>query len=908
MIAGGLAFAQPWVLAAFIVLPLIWWLLRLIPPAPRLVRFPPVRLLLDLAGREETPVRAPPWLIALRLLLAALVILGLAGPIFNPGALLDGDGPLVLVVDDGWTAASRWSSRVAAMERYIDRAERGGRAVILLTTAPAAGAAANDGDARAPEPMAPARARTVVRSMAPKPWPPDRAAAAKTLAAMSIGIRGHAVWVSDGIDGGDADALAARLVNFDGFEIVTERAENLARALLPLRERDGDIAVRAVRAPSDQPGLLWMRASAGDGRLLTRAELLFAPGEEVATVALGLPLALRNQVARIEIEDQRSAGAVILADDRWRRHPVGLVSGEAIEAAQPLLSELYYLQKALAPSAEVRDGTIGELVGAGISVLVLADVGQLLEGDQARLEEWVASGGLLVRFSGPKLAEHADAALLPVALRAGGRAMGGALSWDQPARLAPFTGQSPFFGLDVPTDVLVSRQVLAEPSPGLGRLTWARLEDGTPLVTGASRGDGWIILFHVTANTDWSNLVLSGLFVEMLERVLTLAQRREPAATNAISLEPLVLMDGFGAMVKPDPGVGPLRIGPLGGGDGGAPPVSRDHPPGYYGPEIAPLALNLAATPGPIDDAFRIAPIEAPRGVTESLYGGGSETPIGPWLLALALALAIADFLLALAFRGLLPSFTGRPARAGLLAFWVIFGGAGESGAQGSADEDALRGSLEVRLAYVVTGNGRVDSISRNGLVRLGEVLSQRTTVSPAAPVAINLATDEVIFFPLIYWPLVGNERPLARQAFANLDNYLRTGGILFVDTRGIGPAVEALRRVLGRLDIPPLVRLTNDHVLNKSFYLLSRFSGFRSAGNIWVERHSGGVNDGVSSLIIADGDWAAAWALGQFARGRPQQREAAFRFGVNLVMYALTGNYKADQVHVPTLLERLGR
>ena len=86
-----------------------------------------------------------------------------------------------------------------------------------------------------------------------------------------------------------------------------------------------------------------------------------------------------------------------------------------------------------------------------------------------------------------------------------------------------FDKDSPFLGLAAPDEVTVSRQVLAEPEPGLAAKTWARLADGTPLVTAAPRGKGLIVLFHVTADTTWSNLPISGLFVDMLRRIVARA-------------------------------------------------------------------------------------------------------------------------------------------------------------------------------------------------------------------------------------------------------------------------------------------------------------------------------------------------------------------------------------------------
>ena len=139
-----------------------------------------------------------------------------------------------------------------------------------------------------------------------------------------------------------------------------------------------------------------------------------------------------------------------------------------------------------------------------------------------RLARWIEDGGVLVRFAGPRLAASDDD-LVPVRLRRGGRILGGSLSWDKPQPLAAFSRESPFSGMAVPNDVTVSRQVLAEPDAALTENTWATLADGTPLVTAARRGKGLIVLFHVTGDTRWSDLPLSGAFVDMLKRIVALA-------------------------------------------------------------------------------------------------------------------------------------------------------------------------------------------------------------------------------------------------------------------------------------------------------------------------------------------------------------------------------------------------
>ena len=149
---------------------------------------------------------------------------------------------------------------------------------------------------------------------------------------------------------------------------------------------------------------------------------------------------------------------------------------------------------------------------------------------------WIEDGGVLVRFAGPRLAASDDD-LVPVKLRRGGRILGGSLSWDKPQPLAAFSREGPFNGMPVPNDVTVNRQVLAEPDATLSDNTWATLADGTPLVTAARRGKGLIVLFHVTGDTRWSDLPLSGAFVEMLKRIVGLPAPRRVAETGTAKTE-----------------------------------------------------------------------------------------------------------------------------------------------------------------------------------------------------------------------------------------------------------------------------------------------------------------------------------------------------------------------------------
>jgi Domain of unknown function (DUF4159)/Aerotolerance regulator N-terminal len=901
---GSFAFAAPWLLVALGGLPIIWWLLRVTPPAPRRVAFPAIRLLLGLVPREETPARTPWWLILLRMALAAVVIVAVAHPLVNPQARLAATGPIILVVDDGWAAAHDWPARQAALVDVLGEAAREGRQIVLLTTAAA------PGDQALP-PLAPIRAvdaRAAVQALAPKPWPVDRGAALKRLEALSLPSAHSSIWLSDGIADPGGDALADFLARRGSLRYLAAgpAAAPLLLAAGNPAAPDLDVVVHSLPAPT--PRRVELRASGEDGRLLARQPAILAAGADRVEVRLKMPTELRNRVTRVEVEGHQSAGSVLLIDERWRRRPVGIAAPSG-SGGQPLLSNTYYIERALKPYAELRRGRAADLLKRDLSVLIYADSGPDSAAEAAAVGKWVEAGGLLLRFAGPHLAEGNGDKLLPVRLRRGGRTIGGALSWERPARLAAFAADSPFAGLAIPGDVTVSRQVLAEPDLDLANRTWARLADGTPLVTAAKRGKGWIVLVHTTANASWSNLALSGLFVQMLRRIVATSEGVPTAGEE--TLPPLETLDGFGHLQRAPP-----TVRPIAGKEAATTPVSARHPPGFYGTADARRALNLSAGLPPLA-AIGGLPAGARR---EPLAARSREVDLRPPLLTAALVIALLDILIAYALRGLLRR---RPARLAAVALLALLAGPGIARAD---DAFVLRATSQLHLAYVRTGDDQVDAVSRAGLVGLTETLSRRTAVEAADPIGIDLETDDLIFFPLLYWPLTDTQPPPSPRAIERINRYLDTGGTILFDTRdgddaspgpfgGAAVAAERLRRLTQGIKMPPLVPIPPDHVLTKSFYLMHDFPGRWNVGTLWVEPVEDQTNDGVSTVIVGANDWAAAWAIDADDRpmfacvpGGEEQREMALRFGVNLVMYVLTGNYKSDQVHVPAILERLGQ
>jgi len=915
---GPLGFISPLLLLGLIALPILWLFLRAVPPAPIKRRFPGVALLLGLTDAESQTDRTPWWLLLLRLMAVAALIVGFAGPVLNPSDSRGGAGDLVIALDGSWAGAPSWTAQMDRVDGLLTEAAAADRrvAIVNLADLPV-------GDLPF---AAPGDWRNKLANLQPQPWQPS---VGSITWIDNQADNFETFWMSDGIDwDGRNDLLAA----FEAHGPVTVfQSPRPTFGLRPARYDEGNIIVSAVRTPIGNAVVAPVTAigldPAGVERLLQTVDLNFAAGEAVTETALVLPPELRNRVTRFEIAGQRSAGSVSLTDDALKRREIALIAGGDDREGLDLLSPLHYLREALQPTADIINGTLGDVLLANPDVIVLADVATLTGIETEGLIDWVDRGGMLLRFAGPRLAASdlgttTEDPLLPVRLRAGGRSVGGAMSWGEPKALAPFSEDSPFFGLSIADEVTVTSQVMAQPDPTLASRVIAQLADGTPLVTLKELGLGQVVLVHVTANAEWSTLPLSGLFVQMLER---LAVSTRPATVEAEALAgttwlPRNVLNGFGQ----------LQDGTtLAGVDGAL--IAKgiagpDLTPGLYADADQQIAVNVIAP----DTTLSVAAWPA-RIVVEGL-GVVRETALKGWLLAAALGLLCVDIIASLIVGGRLRVPRGDVTAVTLLAFMAF---TPDAQAQ-SDDAKAIAATANVVLAYVQTGDIETDDISAAGLLGLSQTLFQRTSIEPANPVGVNLETDELAFFPFIYWPVTANQPLPSREAFGKLNRYLRTGGMILFDTRdadqarfGSGsPEGQKLQAIARGLDIPAIEPIPADHVLTRTFYLLQDFPGRYASRDIWVEAAPVGaeqaegmpfrnLNDGVTPVVIGGNDWARAWAVDgngnrMFPVGRgtagEKQREYALRFGVNLVMHVLTGNYKSDQVHVPALLDRLGQ
>ncbi|MEM7521302.1 MAG: DUF4159 domain-containing protein, partial [Pseudomonadota bacterium] len=799
-VLGGIGFTAPWLLAALAALPVLWLILRAVPPAPIRQRFPGVALLLGLKDDESVSDRTPWWLLLLRMLAVAAIIVGLAGPVLNPDVdQAEGDGPLLIVLDGTWAGATRWPEQMQAVDAQLSRAGRSGRPVGFMTLTRPDAPAFQSADVW----------RSRLPGLTPAPWQPSEASIARATEIIEGLPDFDTMWFSDALDYEGRDTVLGALQSRGGVEVYQTAANVLA--IEPAVYENSVVNLAVNRAIAGQAREVVIRAEgrdpAGNARILATVPAQFEPDETRGTADLSLPSELRARVTGFTIAGQRSAGATTLVDDALQRREVALIGSENDQEGLQLLAPLHYIEQALIPTADLIDGAINDVLPANPDVIVLADVASLSDGEAEPLLEWIEDGGMLVRFAGPRIAasdisRFDEDPLMPVRLRAGGRSVGGAMSWGAPKALEAFKDTSPFFGLNIPEDVVVTAQVVAQPDPTLANRVIASLSDGTPLVTRKTLGQGQIVLFHVTATAEWSTLPLSGLFVEMLERLAVSAASTSP---NAADLEgttwtPLRVLDGFGVLSD---------AGTLPGVDGGdliSAPAGPALQPGIYSSGDRRLARNVF---GPDST---LVPATWPVGVPVRGLAVAPEQPVAGWLLSFAILLLLADVVASLALSGRLLGKVSTAAITGVAATLIAVSSPAQA-QQATGDEFALSSTVEVSLAHVITGDATVDTVAAAGMVGLSDTLFFRTSVEPAPPTAVNLETDELAFFPILYWPITPDQPRPSSEAYAKLNDYLRSGGLILFDTRdadisgfgGASPNGRKLQELAAPLDVPPL-------------------------------------------------------------------------------------------------------
>ncbi len=935
--ASSLSFIYPVVLGFLVLLPVIWYILRITPPAPRSIIFPAARFISGLIPDKQSHSKTPWWILLLRIMIIALTIIAMARPILNKSNIIPSTDGIRIVMDNGWASGKTWTVQKEKALEIIDIAQRENKELYILTTAPQPG----QKKVYHKGPLSGAEAANIIRGLSYMAWPADYKIALETIKDKTADKQPikqksiHSYFLSSGIEGLGEQTLIKRLQNEGGISVLLPEDNQLPLIIKDSKDTTSLASVltaklfRAKAVP--QTNQIAVDAAATGDKIIDRQIVQFDQNKITHEVSFDIAPQYRNKVQTIRIAGQNHSGAVLLFDNQNKRHNIAIIDADYDAEQSSLADASYYIERALAPYNDIQIGALDSVIADNISTIIMPDTGNLPPDQLDMLEKWIKEGGQLIRFAGPAMA-NSKPVLVPVPLRQGERALDGSMTWEKPLGIQEFSENSPLFGIDITEDILIKRHLLANPVIDISSKTWAQLDDGTPLITAEKKESGMLILIHTSAMPDWSDLPLSGSFVQILRRLVSIAGRTDAHSEQGGNLMPLLMLDEKGHPARPQGFEQPITIK-----ESASIKPSSVHPPGIYGNGVYQIALNLGNTVT-ILEPLKISSLS----IQTSTYDSITERDLSLPCLLLALSLFIADWILMIILHimwryqllgsarrfAAAPSGAAKSVTKALILSAIMTGvilSAPYAAAQSPGEAEAKYAN-DLYLAYVPSGDPIIDNTAAKGLYALQLILTQRTSAEPKDVVALDIENDDLSFFPLIYWPIDEKAKPPSSKAYKNIQHYLDHGGTILFDTRdqisaptqgiakGKGSRSKYLQTVFGGLNVPPLEPIGEDHVLRRAYYLLDRFPGLYDGGILWVESQTNAGRDGVSSVIIGGHDWASAWlnaapsGNGNYVVPNNRSQELALRFGINLMMYTLTGNYKNDQIHVQTILERLGQ
>ena len=782
-----LSFANAWILIGLLALPALWYLLKLTPPPPRTITLATARFLRDLIPQAPVSQKTPWWLLLLRTLFISLLIFALAGPAITPQSKTPAPGGDVLIlIENDWAAAQNWSDITKTAKHIIQETSREKHAIYLATTAPLK----PQNDIQGP--LLKDQALSYLNAIKPNPWRSETETLAPSLSAKNVS-RVH--FLSSGLETGISQTLQSEMNK--KFIIHYPDAQTLPAVITNAELRANGLHVATTRAGGANTNTL-IQILDKDDRLLTQntGDNIKREGTQTTSTIAVAP-ALHDHIHTIKLPQSMGANAVFLTGNLFKNRTAGIVSRKSAEQTQSLADASFYLTKALSPFGEVKTGQIEQLLAENVGLMILPDIANIPEGALEKLERWTENGGILLRFAGPNLAQsNTPSPLLPVPLRYGLRGTDGPVSWERAQKLTHFEESSPFYTISIPEDITFTRQILADPAFDIEDKIWARLEDGTPLITADKKERGLIVFIHTAATPDWSNLPLSGLYVDILQKLLDLStyQNKNAIEKNTV-LKAGILLDGFGNNYIPSGGESSLSAGEL---ENLKP--SREHPPGLYSSALLSRPLNL----GP--SLYNLEPLQtnAPN-MTYVRYQSETNIDLRPYAFYAALFLLLIDLFILIILFG----WAGQALRLTSL-FLVCLLCLLLPTHNAKAQEINADYANNFYLGFIRTGDIAIDQASEAGLKNIARVLRQRTSIEPKGVAGLAPISKEILFFPFIYWPISNSPQAMNAAERQNIQNYLDQGGFIIFDMQTANTAPSSaksrhLRVLMNGLILPSL-------------------------------------------------------------------------------------------------------
>ncbi len=588
-----------------------------------------------------------------------------------------------------------------------------------------------------------------------------------------------------------------------------------------------------------------------------------------------------------------------------KKKNVGLVQTNFQSNENEYFRANFFIRKALDLKHEVKSLPIEQLLHQNQSLIISDDFDTTFYSNQEKILKWVGDGGTFLKFTGNKFLTYANnkdinsfLGVIPITKNI--ISLDGELSFEKDLSIKEINNRGVLKGLKIPKNLKV-KKYLEIPQKNDDQLnSWVILNNGAPIITHKNYKDGNIILVHLPANNEWSNLSLSIFFPDFLRKVIEMSRGVDVKQVKEV-LKPYKILNGFGDFTEPGIETLNLEQNSLQNIQ-----LSAKNPPGIYKNELGYHGSNISKF---IKNEYEF--VKLPEEIIINNFTKIEGFKFINFLIALSLIIFIFESLINFLSRDLLKFKS-----LSLYKFLILVSLTNYPVAM-SANEK-INYVEKTKLAYAKVGIDEIDSISKNGLTQISKHISSKTSAIIGNPIGLDLEINEIDYFPILYIPLVNETKNFSLKAIKKLQSFINTGGILMIDCKAtyksmfVEDCLLLFNEQFNGLDISNFSKLTSESTLSKSFYLLNKYPG-RKEEIVYVAFNNQINNDKVFSIIVGNNDWSGSWAkdsqnnylLPLFSNDK-EQRVLSMRFGINVVLYSLTGNYKSDQVHVPEILKRM--
>ena len=893
-----ISFGNIFAFSGLITLPIIFLLIKYYPPKPKKRVYSSFFLLKNIINRNTIKTNFPLWLLLFRLLICFLIILFFSDPYFKKDQQTENYENYIIISDNAWSKASNWQNYKNIVKEISLEAENNSKKIHLYL--------ASNEDLFDPVIF---RSQNEISEYLNKNPPIAKQITRENINEIlkmnNFFKTSKVFFIYSNYDSSSKNAQleTLRLIEENNpATIIINPVEKITYLKeVAINNEKVEIKIKRIGIYNNQDLTLEIYDKNED--ILFKKKYYFNKNVDEFKLIESFPIETINQFFKITILNESHAGAHYYLDDYRKSLSIGIVAENDSFIEKPLLSPIYYLKKSLDKDHIINFAPIDKLIDNNKSIIFLPSDSKLEKSDIQKLKSWIQSGGTLIKFSDKKIVSQKNLYFDGVAYFQSLREIATDFSLQNNLSIKSFEKDSIFSNLKIPADLIFKKQLIIDGfAPDISIL--ASLEDQSPLITMKNLGVGKVILFHITSNNEWSNLPLSSLFRDIISRLLFIPKLQKYKNSEDLTLKSAI--NSFGKLAEPlknytlRNNFGEIKIYP-----------SSRNPAGIYENENFSIALNLSTNLN--TETFLSNSTE--KIIIKNNYQK-NILKLNSLILSLIFIMFFIDMIISIIMKkNLLQKSMLK--NLNLIAFaciiFVICIGQKKIYA-----EENYNG---IYLAYVRSEDPLLNQIANSGLEKLKEYLIERTSISPKGVKEINLATDKLFYYPLIYWQISEIVPRLNNETIEKIKNYFETGGIILFDFINLSKSfysesetqLEILKSLFSDLGIDSLQQVNKDHTLTRSYYLLDNYPGRFDNKILLIDTENLDKKDGVSSAVVGLNHWIGAWAvdennypLYQAVPGGERQRELSFRFGINLIMYALTGNYKSDQIHNKSILKRL--